>query len=112
MEARMRQVPLTGIRPTTRPASRRGTSLLAAIAAGVALCAGSGSVSAAPISAANVFDILDSVSVNDIGLITGNVLFLGANEVSPNGANGTTGTAQTTNTLTNQTINWNLGFRG
>lgn len=66
----------------------------------------------APISTTDVFNILDSVSVNDIGYVTGNVLFLGANQVSPNGANGTTGTAQTTNTLTNQTVNWDPDFRG
>jgi PEP-CTERM motif-containing protein len=107
----MSPVPLTGFRPTTRsPSCRR--ALLATVATAVVLCAGSGGVAAAPISVTNVFDILDSVSVNDIGLVTGNVLFLGSNQVSPNGANGTTGTAQTTNTLTSQTLNWNLGFRG
>src|SRR6185503_13831620 len=108
MEARMSPVLLTG----TCPPSRRRAPLLAAVTAWVALCAASGGVAAAPISVTNVFDILDSVSVNDIGLVTGNVLFLGSNAVSPTGANGTTGTAQTTNTLTNQIVNWNLGFRG
>lgn len=74
--------------------------------------AGLRAASALPISATDVFNILDTSSVNDIGFVTGTVLFLGANQVSPNGANGTTGTAQTINTLTNQTVNWNLGFRG
>jgi hypothetical protein len=107
----MSPAPLTGIRPTTRSSSHR-RALLAIAATAVALCTGTGGVAAAPISVTNVFDILDSVSVNDIGLLTGNDLFLGSNQISPTGANGTTGTAQTTNTVTNQIVNANLGFRG
>src|SRR6266851_4386091 len=71
-----------------------------------------GSASANPVSVSDVFSILDHSSVNDLGFQTVPVLFVGANQVTPNGSLGTTGTGQTTNTLTNQPVNINLVFRG
>lgn len=70
------------------------------------------SASANPVSVTDVFNILDFSSLNDLGFQTVPVLFVGANQVTPNGSQGTTGTGQTTNTLNNQTVNINLGFRG
>jgi len=60
----------------------------------------------------DVFNILDHSSPNDLGFQTVPILFIGANQVTPRGSQGTTGTGQTTNTLTNQTANVNLAFRG
>jgi PEP-CTERM motif len=52
-----------------------------------------GHADAATISVTDVFQILEQASVNDTGASTSPVLFIGANTVVPNGFNGTTGTA-------------------
>ncbi len=60
--------------------------------AALAMFVGS-SAGAATISASDVFLALEQASVNDVEYSTAPVLFLGADDVIPNGFNGTTGVA-------------------
>ena len=66
-------------------------SLLSFAAASATLVGGS--AGAATISATDVFLALEQASVNDFGFSTAPVLFLGADNVVPNGFNGTMGLA-------------------
>ena len=61
-----------------------------------ALFGGLTGASATPITVVpnSVFLVLDSESVNTLGIRAGDNLFLGANQVVPNGKDGTRGTAQ------------------
>jgi hypothetical protein len=52
-----------------------------------------GPTDAASLSVTDAFQILEQASVNDTGASTKEVLFIGANQVVPNGNNGTTGVA-------------------
>jgi hypothetical protein len=78
---------------------------VAAISAGLFGASGGGGIaSATAISVSDVFDIIDSEQVNDIGVRAGDNLFFGANTVAPNASQGTTDMAQSINTLTGQTV--------
>jgi len=68
---------------------RRATPWFFAIAAML----GGAQAHAAAISASDVFLALEQASINDTGDSTTPVLFIGADNVVPNGSNGTTGTA-------------------
>jgi hypothetical protein len=65
---------------------------LAVMAAAAAMFSG-GEATAATISVSDAFLALEQASVNDIGASTAPVLFIGADDVVPNGFNGTTGVA-------------------
>src|SRR5271168_3186599 len=67
---------------------------------------------ASPITDNNVFDILVNNSINNEGFPVGLGLYFGARDVTPNGQNGTTGSGQTTNTITNQVVTEPLTFLG
>src|SRR6266478_5554037 len=69
-------------------------------------------VAAVPITVSGAFDILDVRSVNSVGSATGTRIFFGANTVIPNGAAGTTASAQTVNLTTGQPVTQSLPFVG
>lgn len=65
----------------------------ASLAATTAALFFGGQAAAATISVSDVFLALEQASVNDLGASTAPVLFIGADHVVPNGFNGTTGVA-------------------
>jgi hypothetical protein len=69
-------------------------------------------VAAAPITVDGVFNFLTVSSVNTIGRSTVPVINFGANTVLPNGAAGTTGSAQTTNLATGVPVIRPVSFVG
>jgi hypothetical protein len=67
-------------------------------------------VQAAPVSITTPFMNLESLNFNSLGITRGTYLRVGANAVTPNGRDGTTGVASTTNTITNQAVSRNIRF--
>lgn len=61
---------------------------------------------ATPITVDNIFNFLDSRSANSAGWTAGERITFGANDVTPNGADGTTGTATQTATSITKQLPW------
>lgn len=83
---------------------KRKIGLYTAVAALLGTTCFTSVASATAVTAVDVFDIIDSETLNDINATVGNNLFFGANTVLPNASAGTTGTAQIINPATGQII--------
>jgi hypothetical protein len=89
-------------------ACRRMMPWLAII--GVAGITGTSSALATPITVSGAFLQYENLGPNPLNFTVGQNIRYGANSVVPNGSNGTTGTATTTNLSTANTINRNISF--
>lgn len=74
----------------------------AALAAGTAV--------ALPVTITTPFMNYENRAINSLGFSTGQVVRFGANSVTPNGSDGTTGLATTTNTVTSTTVTRTINF--